>query len=45
MSIVTELDLWVVFRRIASVLDEELLICFQRAVDGELERQFAAAAA
>jgi len=29
-------------RRIAAVLDEELLLCFQRAADGELEREFAA---
>jgi DNA-binding XRE family transcriptional regulator len=28
-------------RRIAAVLGEELLLCFQRAVDGELEREFA----
>lgn len=30
--------------RIAVVLDEELLVCFQRTVDGELEREFAAVA-
>ncbi len=29
-------------RRIAGVLDEELLLCFQRTEDGELEREFAA---
>jgi DNA-binding XRE family transcriptional regulator len=29
-------------RRIAAVLDEELLLCFQRVNDGELEREFAA---
>jgi DNA-binding XRE family transcriptional regulator len=29
-------------RCIAAVLDEELLICFQRVEDGELEREFAA---
>jgi DNA-binding XRE family transcriptional regulator len=29
-------------RRIAAVLDEELLLCFQRTEDGELEREFAA---
>ena len=29
-------------RKIASVLDEELLVCFQRNVDGEIERDFAA---
>ena len=29
-------------RRIAAVLDEELLLCFQRIEDGQLERQFAA---
>ena len=31
-------------RKIASVLDEELLLCFQRNVDGEIERDFAAVA-
>jgi DNA-binding XRE family transcriptional regulator len=31
-------------RRIAAVLDEELLVCFQRTVDGEVEREFAAVA-
>lgn len=31
-------------QRIAAVLDEELLICFQRTVDGEVERDFAAVA-
>lgn len=30
--------------RIAAVLDEELLVCFQRTVDGEVERDFAAIA-
>lgn len=29
-------------RRIAAVLDEELLLCFQRIENGELEREFAA---
>jgi DNA-binding XRE family transcriptional regulator len=29
-------------RRIAAALDEELLLCFQRAEDGEVEREFAA---
>ena len=29
-------------QRIASVLDEELLVCFQRTIDGEVERDFAA---
>lgn len=29
-------------RRIAAVLDEELLLCFQRTEDGEIEREFAA---
>lgn len=28
-------------QRIAAVLDEELLVCFQRMVDGEVERDFA----
>jgi DNA-binding XRE family transcriptional regulator len=28
-------------RKIAAVLDEELLVCFQRTVDGEVERDFA----
>jgi DNA-binding XRE family transcriptional regulator len=32
-------------RRIAAVLDEELLLCFQRVEDGELEREFAAVVA
>jgi DNA-binding XRE family transcriptional regulator len=31
-------------QRIAAVLDEELLVCFQRTVDGEIERDFAAVA-
>lgn len=31
-------------RRIAAVLDEELLVCFQRTVDGEVEREFASVA-
>lgn len=31
-------------RKIAAVLDEELLVCFQRDVDGEIERDFAAVA-
>jgi hypothetical protein len=30
--------------RIAAVLDEELLVCFQRTVDGKVEREFAAVA-
>lgn len=29
-------------QRIAAVLDEELLVCFQRTVDGEVERELAA---
>jgi len=29
-------------RRIAAVLDEDLLLCFQRTEDGQLERAFAA---
>jgi DNA-binding XRE family transcriptional regulator len=29
-------------RKIAAVLDEELFVCFQRNVDGEIERDFAA---
>lgn len=28
-------------QRIAAVLDEELLVCFERVVDGEVEREFA----
>jgi DNA-binding XRE family transcriptional regulator len=31
-------------QRIAAVLDEELLICFQHTVGGEVEREFAAVA-
>jgi DNA-binding XRE family transcriptional regulator len=31
-------------QRIAAVLDEELLVCFQRTVDGEVEHEFAAVA-
>jgi hypothetical protein len=31
-------------RRIAAVLNEELPVCFQRTVDGEVEREFAAVA-
>jgi len=31
-------------QRIAAVLDEELILCFQRTVDGEVEREFAAVA-
>jgi DNA-binding XRE family transcriptional regulator len=31
-------------QRIAAVLDEELLVCFQRMVDGEVEREFASVA-
>ena len=31
-------------QKIAAVLDEELLICFQSRVDGEIEREFAAVA-
>jgi DNA-binding XRE family transcriptional regulator len=29
-------------QRIAAVLDEELLVCFERTVDGEVEQEFAA---
>ena len=32
-------------RRIAAVLEEELLLCFQRVEDGELQRAFAAVVA
>ncbi len=28
-------------QRIAAVLDEELLVCFRRSVDGEVEQEFA----
>lgn len=28
-------------QKIAAVLDEEMLVCFQREVDGEVERDFA----
>lgn len=31
-------------QKIAAVLDEELLICFQSTMDGEVEREFAAVA-
>lgn len=31
-------------QKIASVLDEELVVCFQRTVDGEVERDFATVA-
>jgi hypothetical protein len=31
-------------RKIVVLLDEELLVCFQRNVDGEIERDFAAVA-
>jgi DNA-binding XRE family transcriptional regulator len=31
-------------QRIAAVLDEELFVCFQRTVDGEIEREFATVA-
>jgi len=31
-------------QRIAAVLDEELLVCFQRTVDGEVERELIAVA-
>jgi hypothetical protein len=31
-------------QRIAAVLDEELLVCFQRTVDGEVERELVAVA-
>ena len=31
-------------KKIAAVLDEELLVCFQREVEGELERDFATVA-
>jgi transcriptional regulator with XRE-family HTH domain len=27
-------------QRLAAVLEEELLVCFQRTVDGEIEREF-----
>ena len=29
-------------QKIAAVLDEELFVCFQRTVDGEVEREFVA---
>jgi DNA-binding XRE family transcriptional regulator len=29
-------------QKIAAVLDEELFVCFERIVDGEVEREFAA---
>jgi DNA-binding XRE family transcriptional regulator len=38
----TQMPQLATLRRIASVLDEELVICFQRVDDGELEREFAA---
>ncbi len=38
----THLPQLTTLRRIAAVLDEELLLCFQRAQDGELVREFAA---
>ena len=31
-------------QKIAAVLDEELLVCFQRTIDGEVERDYAAVA-
>jgi transcriptional regulator with XRE-family HTH domain len=31
-------------QRIAAVLEEEMLVCFQRTADGEIEREFAAVA-
>lgn len=31
-------------QKIAAVLDEELILCFQSTVDGEVEREFAAPA-
>jgi DNA-binding XRE family transcriptional regulator len=31
-------------QKIAAVLDEELILCFQSTVDGEVEREFAAVA-
>ena len=31
-------------QKIAAVLDEELVLCFQTTVDGEVEREFAAVA-
>lgn len=31
-------------QKIAAVLDEELLVCFQRTVEGEVERDFATVA-
>jgi DNA-binding XRE family transcriptional regulator len=41
----THLPQLTTLRRIAEVLDEELLLCFQRIEDGELEREFAAVVA
>jgi len=31
-------------QNVAAVLDEELLVCFQRTVDGKIEREFASVA-
>jgi hypothetical protein len=33
-----------ILQRIAAVLEEELLVCFQRTVGSEVEREFAAVA-
>ena len=38
----THLPQLTTLRRITAVLDEELLLCFQRVEDGEVEREFAA---
>jgi DNA-binding XRE family transcriptional regulator len=38
----THMPQLITLRRIAAVLDEELLLCFQRVEDGEREREFAA---
>ena len=38
----TQMPQLTTLRRIAAVLDEELLLCFQRTEDGELEHEFAA---
>lgn len=38
----THLPQLTTLRRIAAVLDEQLLLCFQRIAEGELEREFAA---
>lgn len=41
----THLPQLTTLRRIAAVLDEELLLCFQRTEDGQIEREFAAVVA